>query len=660
MCGIVGIACIGNEHSEARLARITTSMAQTLAHRGPDHQGIWVSCDNGIALGHRRLSIIDLSPDGRQPMVSRSGRFVIVFNGEIYNFKSIRAELESLGVPFRGKSDTEVLLAAIDQWGVENALQRCAGMFALAVWDRVKRQLHLGRDRMGEKPLYYTQVGSVFVFASELKPLTIFPGFSADIDRVAIASLVEYGYIRAPRSIYASVKKVMPGTLLCIRAEADRVPMTRQYWSLQTIAEESAAAPFPGTPGEAVEQLDALLRSVVKEQSIADVPRGALLSGGIDSSAVVAISQQVNETRTRTFSIGFEDPAYDESGKASAIARHLGTDHTELMVSASDAQSLIPRLPTIFDEPLGDSSQIPTFLVSQLARRSVTVALSGDGGDEVFGGYDRYLRGERLWQWWTHTPSIVRRMAGHSVSAIPSAISSTAQLLAGRFSASGPLRGIQELSGKLGRLLLAENPPAFYRAMTQQHPTWNSVVNGDPACSDEGDFSRDLPDLPDFMPRMQYLDSVTYLPDDILAKVDRASMAVGLELRVPLLDFRCVQFAWRLPPEMKVRNGVSKWVLRQIAEKYIPPQLLAGPKRGFSIPLARWLRGPLRNWANDLLSPPALRRHDLLNEQQVTQLWREHSSGLHNHQNVLWSILTLQSWYDAQKVSGFSPSPATV
>ena len=655
MCGITGFFS-PRELDPAQAEESVVAMADTLVHRGPDDAGVWVDATAGIALGHRRLSIVDLSPNGHQPMRSASGRWVISFNGEIYNFPSLRQELEGLGHRFRGHSDTEVLLAAVEQWGVHKALERFNGMFAFALWDRADRVLHLARDRAGEKPLYYGWMGDTFVFGSELKSMRRHPAFRPEIDRDALVLFLCYAYVPAPYSIYRDVCKLVPGTVLSIAAAGPRTPRPVPYWSAKDVVERATADPFRGTPDEAVSQLDALLHDAVRMQMVADVPLGAFLSGGIDSSTVVAIMQAESSRPVKTFTIGFAEEGYNEAHYAAAVARHLGTDHTELYVTPSEAMTVIPRLPTMYDEPFADASQIPTHLVSTLARRQVTVSLSGDAGDELFGGYNRHTWGARIWRRVGWMPRPTR----HAVAAGLTAVSP--QRWKSLFRLLGPvlpnaIRTRSDAVHKVARVLGAKSADALYVGLASQWSVPEAVVVGATAApptiiSDAAAW----PGVQDFAHRMMFLDLVTYLPDDILAKVDRAAMAVSLETRLPLLDPRVIEFAWRLPLSMKVRGTVGKWALRQVLHRYVPRALVERPKMGFGVPIGAWLRGPLRDWAEALLDEGRLRREGFFDPRPVRARWSEHLSTAFDRQYDLWNVLMFQAWLEDQQASTRAPA----
>ncbi len=653
MCGLAGFlgpACC----SKADLLDVATNMAAPLTARGPDDAGAWADASAGIALGFRRLAIIDLSADGHQPMQSASGRYVIAFNGEVYNFRALYSEL---GVRnhcdqrrLRGHSDTEVLLSAIERWGVEGAVRRCVGMFAFALWDRKERLLHLVRDRLGEKPLYYGLMGTTFLFGSQLKALRMHPSWRGQVDRNALALFVRYNYVPAPYSIYQDINKLPPGTILTVKGGSPGpIPPPCRYWSAKQIAEEGVSDPFPGNDPEAVEHLNGLLRNVVTQEMVADVPLGALLSGGVDSSTVVALMQAQSGTLVKTFTIGFQDSQYSEAKEARAVARHLGTDHTEMYVSPRDALAIIPRIPEVYDEPFADASQIPTFLVSQLARRSVTVALSGDGGDEVFGGYNRYLWGRAIWRHIGWMPQGVRAAAAAAMTAISPerwdrVFGAVTSLLPARFQERGP----GEKLHKIATFLAKESPEEVYQTLASVWNVDTCPVLGTCAAPAVPSVQASSESFPDPAHLMMYLDTITYLPDDILVKVDRASMGVGLEVRSPYLDHRVVEFAWRLPLPMKLRGAQSKWLLRQVLYRYVPRELIDRPKTGFGLPIHSWLRGEMCEWAEDLLSESRLRRQGILDPIPIRAKWEEHLSRRRNNQYQLWSILMFQAWLDLQ------------
>lgn len=600
----------------------------------------------GVALGFRRLAILDLSPTGHQPMHSTDGHLVMVFNGEIYNNLELRNTLEEAGVRFRGTSDTETILEACSAWGVEVTIPKLWGMFAIALWDRRERVLILARDRIGKKPLYYGFSGDAFLFGSELKALRAYPGFAGEVDRDALLLYLRFGYVPAPYSIYKGIAKLPPGTLATVKpGEAPRI---QPYWQARQVVERGLAERLELSETEAEGELDALLRDAVRRRMIADVPLGALLSGGLDSSTVVALMQTQSSRPVKTFTIGFFESAYNEAEAAKAVASHLGTDHTELYVTPEQAQAVIPRLPHLYDEPFADSSQIPTFLVCELARRHVTVSLSGDGGDELFAGYNRYLWAENVWRRLRHVPVAGRAAAATILGRVPPPMWDRLYALVEPLV---PARARLRLPGdklhKLAQWLTVHGPDELYRLVVSQWPLPEllAVAGHEPeTVLSDGDLARIIPN---FTERMMFLDLVTYLPDDILVKVDRASMGVSLETRNPLLDHRVVEWAWRLPLSFKKRGGSSKWLLRRVLYRYVPAALIERPKMGFGVPIDSWLRGPLREWAEELLDEARLRREGYLRPEPIRKAWRDHLSGHQNEQHRLWTILMFQAWKEA-------------
>ena len=648
MCGVAGFwARSGWQGAFEPTMRF---MTDAISHRGPDDAGCWVERDVGVALGNRRLSIIDLSPEGHQPMVSKSGRYVISFNGEIYNFRELREELSG-DYSWRGHSDTEVMLRAVEAWGLEAAARRFVGMFAFALWDRKERLLHLVRDRLGKKPMYYGWTGGAFLFGSELKALRVHPEFKAEIDRDALALLMRYRYIPSPYSIYRGVYKLGPGTVLTLSSPLNRQSSPVPFWSAKEVAEHGIADPFTDSDADAVEHLDALLREAVRLRMVADVPLGAFLSGGVDSSTVVALMQAQSDRPVKTFSIGFQEEWINEAEHAKAVARHIGTDHTELYVTPEEAMTVIPKLPGLYDEPFADPSQIPTFLVSEFARRQVTVSLSGDGGDELFAGYSRYFWGRSVREALGWLPQEVRRAATRILNAVPPKVwewgfGATKPTLPGRPKRLTPA----DMVKKLAEILAAENmESALYYGLISDWKDPASFVLGSSEPPTVLTDQRYWAKVPDFLRWMMYVDLVSYLPDDILVKVDRASMGVSLEARVPLLDHRVVEFAWRVPLSMKVRNGQSKWLLRQVLYKYVPKELTERPKMGFGVPIGDWLRGPLREWAETLLDKQRLRDEGFFNPAPIQQMWSEYLSGKRPWQYYLWDVLMFQAWLEQQK-----------
>jgi asparagine synthase (glutamine-hydrolysing) len=647
VCGIAGFWDRSASTTADTLQRISLQMATALKHRGPDDQGVWSDAEVGLALCHRRLSVVDLSLLGHQPMISASGRFVIVYNGEIYNFRSLRQELESHGHSFRGHSDTEVMLAAMTQWGVHDSLARFNGMFAFALWDRQSRTLYLARDRFGEKPLYYGWVRNRLIFASELKAFRSHPEFKGTIDRDALASYMRHGYVPTPHCIYRDVYKLPAGTFACWTQTSTTTPHPQSYWSAAEVALRAMRNEYRGTVEEAVRDLDSLLGDAVGLRLEADVPLGAFLSGGIDSSAIVLMMQRRNAGPVRTFTVGFEEAAYDEAAHARMIANCLGTHHTELYVTAAEAMAVIPNLPSLYDEPFADSSQIPTFLISALARQHVTVSLSGDGGDELLAGYNRYVSGFGFIQFLFRTPARLRQLIGRSLLSVrPRLVEGLSRLLVRAGGGSVVQRHPGRKLHRLGRALLTANGDPYDALMA----VWNSPTEFVLQSADTSPDHRPAPD-PDIGPveMMMIRDAVTYLPDDILVKVDRASMGISLETRVPFLDPRVAEFCWALPLPMKVRNGERKWLLRETLKRHLPSHLLERPKSGFVAPVGEWLRGPLKTWAQDLLSDSTIRSQGYLEPKSVAEAWTTHLSDREDLQDRLWCVLMFQSWLNDQQ-----------
>jgi asparagine synthase (glutamine-hydrolysing) len=646
MCGIAGILLAPHAADPQQLDAVV-AMTATLHHRGPDDGGIWMDPATGIALGHRRLSIVDLSDAGHQPMLSHSKHLVMSFNGEVYNFAELRRELEVGGHYFRGHSDTEVMLAAFENLGIQPALRRFAGMFALALWDRRRRILHLARDRLGKKPLYVAMAQGALLFASELKAIRAFPGFQPSIDPAAIAMVLRRGWVPDQQCIYQGVFKLPPGTMLSVSADDLRAvgldglrERLRCWWSLAEVAEAGQRRPLELEVVELEDELDRLLRTVVRERMVADVPLGAFLSGGIDSSTVVALMQTQASRRVRTFTIGFDESSYDEALHAARVARHLGTEHTEFLLTPAEALATIPKLPEVWDEPFADESQIPTLLISQVTRHHATVVLTGDGGDECFGGYVRHFMHSRLPALFG-LPPMSRRMIASAMQKISPAVwQQLLHILPLTATLRHTLRGTDPQ--RAARLLAAIDESTFYDRAIACDP---AAVPAEPPAAG----ATHVPTLRDSVSRLIYRDMVSYLPGDILVKLDRATMAASLEARCPFLDHRVVEFAWRLPTAVKVRGGQGKWLLRRVLRRYLPEELYERPKQGFNVPIGAWLTGPLRDWARDLLDASRIRRDGILDAQAVETCWKEHLSGQGDRARELWAILMVQAWLDATR-----------
>jgi asparagine synthase (glutamine-hydrolysing) len=656
MCGLVGF--LGGIAGASEGDGILRRMTDRLVHRGPDDGGFWHDNEQKVSFGHRRLSIVDLSHTGHQPMVSARERYVIAFNGEIYNHLDLRKDLEQISpgplfpkrrvLGWRGHSDTETLLAGIEAWGLEETLKKAIGMFAIALWDKDTCTLTLARDRIGEKPLYYGWQGDVnsrvFLFGSELKALKAHPAFSADIERGALCLLLRHNYIPAPYSIYQGIAKLEPGCLLTVSLLKPE-PKIWKYWDAVEVARVGVAQPFEGTPEQAVDALEVLAKDAVRQQMMSDVPLGAFLSGGIDSSTVVALMQAQSSRPVKTFTIGFNEAGYNEAVHAKAVAAHLGAEHTELYVTLQQAMEVIPKLPDLYCEPFADSSQIPTFLVSQLAKQHVTVSLSGDAGDELFCGYNRYQMTNTLWRKLSFVPAPLRAFAAKGITALsPAAWDSLAGIIPG----AGRHANLGDKLHKGAGVLVSSTMDELYLGMVSHisNPAdW--VIDGFEPPTHLTGFRPAMDGL-NAVERMMALDTISYLPDDVLVKVDRAGMSVSLEGRVPFLDHRIVEFAWSLPLEYKLRDGQTKWPLRQVLYRHVPRELIDRPKMGFGVPLHDWLRGPLRNWAEDLLSEERLQREGYFHPAPIRQMWAEHLSGRRNWMARLWSVLMFQAWLEVQ------------
>ncbi len=662
MCGITGFVS-KIDLSKEDLSLIVNRMSSVLSHRGPDHTGAWFDIKNQIALGHKRLSILDLSSSGHQPMKSFNDRFVIVFNGEIYNHLNLRKEvneyndLKKLDSLWKGFSDTETLLVCFEAWGFEQTISKLVGMFSICLLDKVSNTLHIARDRLGEKPLYYGYVNNSFVFASELKSLREFPDFNNEINRNALKKYFKYMYIPCPYSIYKDIYKLEPGHMISIpindifnsKLVRDKI---KPYWSLEkNIKRTSKHLNNPKKDSQYLSELEIHLQNAIDSQSIADVPLGAFLSGGIDSSLITALMQKNSTNPVKTFTVGFEEASFDESSFAREVATHLGTEHSELFVTSNEARDVIPKLPYIYDEPFADSSQIPTYLVCSAASKEVKVALSGDAGDELFGGYNRYFWAPRLWNKVSWMPYFLRNFLGQSIGSLPSSGWDKIEDNINNFRPGG--KNIQMLGNKIEKLSKglknSRNIDDLYLSLISEWNNPDDIVlhSEDDELIQFGDPSVDACISSNHSLDMMYKDSLTYLPDDILCKVDRAAMSNSLETRVPFLDHRVVEYAWTMPFHMKIRDNKGKWALRQILYKYVPSDIIDRPKTGFSIPLGEWLRGPLREWAEDLLDETKIIEQGFINHKNVRKTWELHLSGTHDYTARIWSVLMFQSWLDS-------------
>lgn len=637
MCGITGFLGEWPATLSARKATLI-AMTEALRHRGPDDSGLWIDAEAGIALGHRRLSIIELGPGGHQPMATADGRFIITYNGEIYNYAELATRLREAGAVLRGGSDTEVLIESIARWGMQKTLQQCEGMFAFALWDRERRELTLARDRLGVKPLYWGQANDLLIFGSELKALRAHPGWKPEIDRSAVVAFLRFGYVPAPQSIFRNVHKLEPGTMLVAKLKGQT--RLERYWDLRAIACSPNRVLPANTGPDMLVELERVLSKAVRNEMVSDVPIGAFLSGGVDSSLVTALMQRQASRPVKTFTIGFGSRAYDEAQHAKRVAAHIGTDHTEFYVEEETARDVIPYLPLWYDEPFADSSQIPTQIVSRLARKHVTVALSGDGGDETFAGYTRYQWARVIERVLRTVPRAIRYRISASLESVPASVIGA---VANVIPASRRPAILEQRTRKLAALLREESGDAAYRRLVSIWPEPEEMVLGVSQAIPSWDKMGEC-ELPSLIERMMLLDTRVYLPDDILTKVDRASMSVGLEARVPLLNHRVVELAWQMPLGMKLRGSVTKWALREILYRYVPRPLIDRPKQGFGVPLAAWLRGPLRDWASDLLSAETIARAGWLKPEAVVRRWREHLDNRRDWSGSLWAVLMFQSW----------------
>ena len=656
MCGFVGFIGRKSFKDKDTAKRTLALMSNKIVHRGPDSSGYWINEEGSVGVAHRRLSIVDLTQAGSQPMLSKSKRYIVAYNGEIYNHSELRKYIDqesACQLSWTGNSDTETLLAAIDLWGLEKSLNKIDGMFAFALWDKKLKELFLARDPLGEKPLYYGAVNGSFIFGSELKSFKPHPAFQFELEKNAIALQMRHGFIPTPFSIYKGIKKLFPGSILQIKVN-EKMEIINQdckrFWSFKNIVKKGLNSPFLGSEIEAVSKMENLLLESVKQQMRSDVPVGAFLSGGIDSSTIVALMQKISYVPVKTFSIGFEDKNYNEANYAHKVAKHLKTDHTELYVSLSNVLETLSKLPSIYDEPFSDSSQIPTHLVSKITGDYVKVSLSGDAGDEIFGGYNRYIFIHKLWNILSRAPVFLRSLGAKAITSVrpetwDKFLQANYLLIPNRWKVSN----YGEKLHKVARVLPSENIESLYKCLVSNWVDEENLVMGvqpqDIFSSHFSSFDHRLGDVE----RIMAVDSVTYLPDDILTKVDRAAMSASLETRVPFLNKKVIEFAWQLPLSLKLKDGKGKWIVRQILNKYVPEKLTERPKMGFGIPIGYWLRGPLRDWAEDLINEKKLREENLLNPLAIRRKWKEHLDGTKNWQDPLWNVLIFQQWLDNEK-----------
>ncbi len=641
MCGITGFYSLSGKRNKKDQVAIGRAMERAIAHRGPDAADIWQDENAPLTLCHRRLAIIDLSDDGRQPMTSHSGRYVVTYNGEIYNYQDLRVELEVLGAKFKSQSDTEVMLSAFEHWGVEAALQKLNGMFAVVLWDKKDKQLYFMRDRFGKKPLYVGWVDNDLVFSSELKSFHAHPDFRPEIDRDVLAQYMSYGYVQAPHCIFQNIWQMLPASIMSLDVHNLKVSENlsakmQTYWALKDVVVEGKANFMTRPEGQIIDEFESKLQHAVNQRMISDVPFGAFLSGGIDSSSVVALMQKNASAPTKTFSIGFDQVGYNEAEHAKAIAKHLATDHQEFYVSAQDAMDVIPSLPDIYDEPFADSSQIPTYLISKLARDQVTVVLTGDGGDEILAGYDRHVKIPQLWEKLSFLPYPLRKLIGNAAAKMPDAVYRTLKpsspLFPTQVKRALNLMKHKDADDIYAALVTHWSPDAMIEGKSPTHPLIDKEF---------------WPESLNFAEEMIFGDTLSYRPNDLMVKTDRASMAVALEARAPLMDYELCEYSWRLPHDMKVRGGEGKWLLRKVLERHVPKSLFDRPKMGFSVPIGTWLRGPLRSWGEDLLSQDKLERQGLFNVENILNAWKEFQNT--NTQDVpkhLWTVLMFQAWYE--------------